>query len=142
MAEHKDYSDEAIAAGYDHRFDAVQDELLELRDAGLSILPAPNGLVACSVDGEPSSIIRMSIPSVLHTADLADAELGITRVHIDETTKFQVAALVQQHILVRGKDSDWCTCNKSNYDGRTNSAINHAMHVHDVMIAYMQVNTK
>lgn len=71
-------------AGYDHRFDAIQDKLLELRDSGISFFPAPNGLVACTKDGTPSSIIRMSIPDTLRVADRADAEQGIVRVAVSD----------------------------------------------------------
>lgn len=82
----------------DHRFEAIQDQLLELRDARISILPAPNGLVACEKDGTPSSIVRMRIPHVLAAADRADREAGIHRVRVDDATVERVYAEISHNL--------------------------------------------
>ena len=41
-------------------FDALQDHVIAMRDARMSMLPAPNGIVVCEKDGKPSSVVRMT----------------------------------------------------------------------------------
>lgn len=86
-------SEPAIKAGFDHRFHAVQDELLGYRDSAISHLNAPNGLVARSEDGSPSNAIRMTIPHVLMTADEADKGSGIARIKLDDEEMVEEMAL-------------------------------------------------
>lgn len=53
----------------------LEDELIEMRDAGLFILPAANGLVVRNYDGSPSDIIRIPTRMAVRTTLEAAAPL-------------------------------------------------------------------
>lgn len=79
-----------------NRFKAIEDELIDLRDRGISQLGAPNGLVVSYKDGTPSDAVRMRIPEVLLIADETDEAEGIYRVKFDEALEDRVALTLFQ----------------------------------------------
>lgn len=78
------------------RFIAIENELIERRDSGISLLGAPNGLVVSYKDGSPSDAVRMRIPEVLLIADETDEAEGIHRVKFDEALEDRVALTLYQ----------------------------------------------
>lgn len=91
-----------------NRFKAIEDELIGLRDSGISLLGAPNGLVASYKDGTPSDAVRMRIPDMLLIADETDEAEGIHRVKFDEALEDRVAKVLYG-IDHHGQRSEWPT---------------------------------
>lgn len=56
--------DELTPADYEIARKAVEDQLVELRDARISMLRR-NGMVICEADGTPSSVIRLGAEDVV-----------------------------------------------------------------------------
>lgn len=53
----------------------LENELIEMRDAGLFVIPAANGLVVRNYDGSPSDIIRIPTRMAVRTTLEAAAPL-------------------------------------------------------------------
>ena len=65
---------------------ALEDELIELRDAGLSVMGPANGLVVRYTDGTPSDAIRIPTRDAVRMALTALAD-HLTETETGETTE-------------------------------------------------------